>query len=164
MMIDGASVRDLQVHADEHGYLYEMFRADWPEFEKFGQAYLTVTYPGVIKGWHIHDLQSDHFVVLKGMAKIVLYDNRSDSPTRYELMEIAAGEYKPRLIMFPPKIHHGVLALNEQPIWIMNFPDVIYNAEKPDEHRMAWDTPIKRTDGTVAPYEWFRKTESADLK
>lgn len=163
-MIDGVMIRDLLVHADEHGYLYEMLREDWPEFQKFGQTYLTVTYPKVIKGWHVHNFQSDHFVVIKGMAKIVLYDNREGSPTRYELMEITAGEYKPRLVMFPPNIHHGVLALNDEPIWIINFPDFLYNPEEPDELRMPYDTPIRRKDGTVAPYEWFRYTESEDLK
>ena len=163
-MIDGVTVRDLVVHTDEHGYLYECLKADWPEFEKFGQAYLTVTYPGVIKGWHWHDLQSDHFVPLKGMAKIVLYDDRPESPTRHELMEITAGEYKPRLIVFPPKILHGVIALNQEPVWIMNFPDYVYNSEQPDEQRLSWDHPIRRKDGTEAPYAWFRYTEAPDLK
>ena len=163
-MIDGVFIRDLVVHADEHGYLYEILRNDWPEFEKFGQAYLTVTYPGIIKGWHYHDLQADHFCVIKGMGKIVLYDDRENSPTRYELMEISVGEYRQKLVVFPPKILHGVMALNNEPMWIMNFPDYIYNAESPDEHRLPFDTPIRRKDGTVAPYQWFRNTESEDLK
>lgn len=163
-MIDGVSVRDLVVHADDHGYLYEILRADWPEFENFGQAYLTVTYPGVIKGWHYHDLQSDHFCVIKGMAKIVLYDDREGSPTRYELMEVTVGEFRQKLVVFPPKILHGVIALNGEPAWIINFPDVVYNPEKPDEHRLAHDHPIRRKSGTTAPYPWYRYTESEDLK
>ncbi|MHC4941513.1 MAG: polysaccharide biosynthesis C-terminal domain-containing protein [Planctomycetota bacterium] len=163
-MIDGVMIRDLVVHADEHGFLYEILREDWPEFENFGQAYLTVTYPGVIKGWHYHDLQSDHFCVIKGMAKIVLYDDREGSPTRYELMEISMGEFRQKLLVFPPKVLHGVIALNNEPMWLLNFPDVKYNPENPDEHRMPHDMPIRRKDGTTAPYEWLRCTEGAGLK
>ena len=163
-MIQGVSIRDLTVHADEHGYLYEILRADWPEFEKFGQAYLTVTYPGVIKGWHYHELQSDHFCVIKGMAKIVLYDDREGSPTRHELMEISVGEYRQKLIVFPPRILHGVIALGGEPVWIMNFPDYPYDPENPDEYRVPYDKPLKRTDGTTAPYTWFRNTEGGGLK
>jgi dTDP-4-dehydrorhamnose 3,5-epimerase len=163
-MIEGVVIRDLAVHADEHGYLYEILREDWPEFKHFGQAYLTVTYPGVIKGWHYHNLQSDHFCIIKGMGKIVLYDDLPDSPTRHELMEICFGEFRQKLLVFPPKILHGIIALNDEPLWILNFPDYKYNPEEPDEHRIPWDTPIKRKNGTTAPYEWFRNTESEDLK
>jgi len=164
MMIEGVMIRDLVVHADEHGFLYEILKEDWPEFEHFGQCYMTVTYPGVIKGWHIHDLQSDHFCVVKGMGKIVIYDDREGSPTRHELMEISCGEHRKKLVMFPPKLMHGVLALGNEPMWILNFPDVKYNPDSPDEHRLPLDHPIRRKDGTVAPYEWLRFTESPDLK
>lgn len=163
-MIDGVMIRDLVVHADEHGFLYEILKEDWPEFEKFGQAYLTVTYPGVIKGWHYHDFQSDHFCVVKGMCKIVMYDDREGSPTRYELMEVSCGENRQMLVVFPPKLMHGIVPLGNEAVWLLNFPDVKYNVESPDEHRFPHDLPIRRKDGTVAPYEWLRLTESPDLK
>ena len=66
--------------------------------------------------------------------------------------------------IFPPKILHGVLALGNQPMWIMNFPDYPYNAAQPDEHRMPYDMPIRLKDGTTGPYPWFRNTECKDLK
>ncbi|MBI4878369.1 MAG: dTDP-4-dehydrorhamnose 3,5-epimerase family protein [Planctomycetes bacterium] len=163
-MIDGVVFRDLVVHADEHGYLYEMLRADWPEFREFGQAYLTSTYPGVIKGWHFHEKQSDHFCVIKGMAKVVLYDNRKGSPTQRELNEFSFGEHRQKLLVFPPRVLHGIIALNNEPVWIINFPDFLYDYKNPDEHRVPWNTPLERADGSLAPYEWFRHTESKDLK
>ena len=65
-MIDGVIVKPLKVIPDERGWLMEMLRADDPFFQKFGQCYLTVVYPGVVKGWHYHKKQTDHFVCVQG--------------------------------------------------------------------------------------------------
>ncbi len=78
-MIDGVIVKKLKLIPDERGYLMEMLRADDPFFQKFGQVYLTVAYPGVVKGWHYHKVQTDHFVAVSGMVKVVLYDSRKES-------------------------------------------------------------------------------------
>ena len=75
-------VKPLRLIPDARGFLTEMLRADWPEFERFAQAYVTAAYPGVYKAWHRHRLQTDHFVCVHGMARVVLYDPREDSPTR----------------------------------------------------------------------------------
>jgi len=40
-MIDGVRLKQLKFNCDERGRLMEIFRSDWPEFEKFGQVYLT---------------------------------------------------------------------------------------------------------------------------
>ena len=36
--IDGVRVRKLRLIPDERGWLMELLRADWEEFEAFGQA------------------------------------------------------------------------------------------------------------------------------
>ena len=78
-MIDGVKVKDLKVAPDERGLLMEMWRSDDPDFQKFGQVYVTMVYPGVVKAWHYHKLQTDHFVCVSGMAKVVLHDARENS-------------------------------------------------------------------------------------
>src|SRR5450756_46195 len=91
-MIRDVVVKPLRVIPDERGYLFEMLRSDEPLFQKFGQSYCTAIYSGVIKAWHYHKKQDDHFVCVHGMAKIVLYDTREGSPTRGELNEFFIGE------------------------------------------------------------------------
>ena len=83
-MIEGVKIKRLKVIADERGWLMEMLRDDDEIFQKFGQVYLSVVYPGVVKGWHFHKRQTDHFVFVKGMAKVVLHDMRDSSATRGE--------------------------------------------------------------------------------
>ena len=86
-MIQDVVVKPLKVIADERGYLMEMLRVDDPFFQSFGQVYCSVAYPGVVKGWHYHKVQWDHFVIVSGMMKVVLYDMRPDAKTRGEVNE-----------------------------------------------------------------------------
>ena len=48
-MIDGVKTKKLRVIPDERGRLMEILRRDDEIFEKFGQVYLSSTYPGVVK-------------------------------------------------------------------------------------------------------------------
>ncbi len=79
-MIEGVRTKDLKVIPDERGFLMEMLRSDDEIFERFGQVYITCCNPNVVKGWHYHKKQIDHFVCLSGMAHVVLDDSRQDSP------------------------------------------------------------------------------------
>ena len=74
-MIQDVKIKRLKVICDERGRLMEMLRKDDELFKGFGQNYLTSAYPGVVKAWHFHRRQWDHFVVVAGMMKVVLYDS-----------------------------------------------------------------------------------------
>jgi len=119
-MIWGVVVKPLRVIPDERGRLMEILRADDPIFEKFGQVYLTTTYPGIIKAWHYHKLQDDNITVVKGMLKLVLYDMREDSPTKGELNEFFLGEHNPLLIHVPKGVHHGWKCIGTEEALVIN--------------------------------------------
>ena len=106
-LIKDVKVKDLKVIPDERGRLMEMLRNDEEIFGGFGQVYLTVGYPGVVKGWHYHKEQYDHFTVVKGMMKLVLYDMREDSPTKGKINEFFIGENNCKLVRIPPFVLHG---------------------------------------------------------
>jgi len=146
-LIDGVRVRNLKVIPDERGYLMEMLRSDWPEFEKFGQVYVTASYPGIIKAWHYHKLQWDHFACVSGMAKAVLYDNRENSPTKGMVNEFHLGYLNPVLLKIPPLVYHGFTAEGKDTALIVNCPTELYNYEQPDEYRLAYNNPS-------IPYSW----------
>ena len=149
-MIDGVKTRKLRLIPDERGYLMEMLRSDWEEFEKFGQVYVTAVYPGVVKGWHYHKIQTDHFICIHGMAKVVLYDGREGSPTYGEINEFFIGEQNPMLLKIPPGVMHGFKGISQEMTLIVNVPTELYNYEHPDEHRLP-----PHTD--QIPYDWARK-------
>lgn len=149
-LIDGVVTRKLRLIPDERGFLMEMFRSDWPEYERFGQAYITAVYPGVVKGWHYHRKQDDHFVCVSGMAKVVLYDDRESSPTRGTINEFFIGERNPMLVKIPKGVYHGFKGIGESLTLIVNVPTELYNYEEPDEYRLPAHTD-------QIPYDWSRK-------
>ncbi|MFA5844408.1 MAG: dTDP-4-dehydrorhamnose 3,5-epimerase family protein [Coriobacteriia bacterium] len=140
-MIDGVKVKDLKVVPDERGLLMEMLRSDDPDFQKFGQVYMTMVYPGVVKAWHYHKKQVDHFVCVSGMAKVVLYDDREGSPTCGETNEFVIGFQRQRMIIIPRLVYHGFTPVGTEPASIINLPTELYDYENPDEHRRPWNDP-----------------------
>lgn len=149
-MIDGVKVKKLKVIPDERGFLMEMLRSDDDIFQNFGQVYLSVAFPGVVKGWHYHKKQTDYFTVIKGMAKVVLYDNRDDSPTHAEINEFFMGELNPILIVIPPFMLHGIKGIGNEPAYLINCPTETYNYDQPDEFRLP-------PHSDEIPYDWARK-------
>src|SRR3989449_4503307 len=146
-LIQGVVVRPLKQIHDERGYLMEMLRTDWPEFERFAQSYITIGYPGIVKGWHYHKKQTDHFVVVRGTAKVVCYDNRDRSPTKGKVNEFFPGERNPMLIKIPPYVVHGFKAVGPEPVYLVNFPTELYDYKEPDEFRIPYDSKD-------IPYDW----------
>ena len=156
-LILGVKVKKLRVIPDERGRLMEILRRDDELFEKFGQVYMTIAYPGVVKGWHYHRLQTDHFTVVRGMIKLVLYDSRDHklgfgydkeaSPTAGMVNEFFMGVYNPILVKIPPYVMHGFKAVGGEEGIVINVPTEPYNYELPDEYR------VLPHDGAI-PYDW----------
>jgi dTDP-4-dehydrorhamnose 3,5-epimerase len=149
-MIDGVAVKRLKVIPDERGRLMEILRCDDPIFEKFGQAYLTTAYPGVVKAWHFHRIQTDYFCCVHGMMKIALYDPRKGSKTRGEVNEFFAGPHNPVVVRIPPLVYHGFKCIGEHEALVVNFPTEPYRYDRPDEYRLPAHT-------RKIPYDWGRK-------
>ena len=149
-LIEGVQTKPLRVIPDERGYLMEMLRCDDELFNRFGQVYLTVVYPGVVKGWHYHKKQRDIFIPVKGMLKLVLYDQRSTSPTYGQINEFFIGERNPLLVAIPVEVVHGFKGIGTEPAYLINVPDAPYDYQQPDEFRIPpYDPSI--------PYNWALK-------
>lgn len=149
-MISGVKVKRLKFIPDERGAVMEILRSDDEVFEKFGQVYLSTVYPGVVKGWHFHKKQTDHFCIIRGMAKVALYDDRPDSPTRGEVQEFVIGEQNPVLLTIPPQVLHGMKGIGTEPAYMINCPTEPYDRDNPDEFRRPWNDPS-------IPYDWELK-------
>ena len=146
-MIDGVKTKKLRVLPDDRGRLAEMLRSDDDLFIKFGQCYMTTTYPGVVKAWHYHKIQTDNFVVVTGMFRVALYDARDDSPTKGEVNDFFIGDYNMMLLQIPPGIYHGWKCISEQEGIVVNISTELYNYDDPDEYRLPYDTD-------EIPYDW----------
>ena len=146
-MIHGIEIKELKRNADERGYLMEMLREDDAIFDKFGQCYIALNYPGVVRAWHYHKLQNDLWVCVKGMIKTGLYDARPNSPTNGEVNTIYLGENNNILLKIPVGVYHGYKTIGVEPSLLINIPDKTYDRNQPDEYRVPFDGP-------EVPFDW----------
>lgn len=147
-LISGVQIKPLKVIPDSRGKLMEILRADEAIFERFGQVYVTTANHNVVKAWHYHKLQADHWVCLVGQARVGLYDARADSPTRGWVNEFWMTPEEPFLIKIPTWVYHGFKgkALDRETM-IMNVPTLPYHYAAPDEYRVdPYDPQI--------PFDW----------
>ncbi len=144
-MIEGVRVVPLRQIPDERGKVMHMLRATDPHFQGFGEIYFSTVYPGVVKGWHLHTVMTLNYAVVSGTIKLVLYDDRPESPTRGEIMELFPGEAQHVLVMIPPGIWNGFKGVGSVPAIVANCAT---HPHDPDEIRRLdpFDNPI--------PYDW----------
>jgi|SRR3989338_1338585 len=144
-MIKGVVIKKLAIHKDKRGLLMEFLRNDEPIFKKFGQVYMTLVKKGMVKAWHFHKKQDDHFICVEGKALVGLFDMRKKSPTYNQGQKIIIsapdllGEHV--LIKIPKGVAHGFCAYQYKHTKIINIPTKHYDYENPDEYRFSWNDP-----------------------
>jgi len=89
-------------------------------------------------------------VVVKSMAKVTLYDQRENSPTRGLVNEFFIEEDNHVLVHIPALILHGFKAYGSASAYVVNTVTQPYNHKQPDEFR------IDHFDNDI-PYDWTRE-------
>jgi dTDP-4-dehydrorhamnose 3,5-epimerase len=147
-MIEGVFLKDLVTYADERGFFREIIRVTDDFFsEGFGQWSHSLMYQGVIKAWHIHQVQIDWWYVGSGVLKVALHDTRADSSTFRETMEIFMGDNQTvRVLRIPPGVAHGCKCLSG-PANLFYVTSAVY--EPSDEGRIPYNDP-------VIGYDWLK--------
>lgn len=145
--IAGVVVRPLKLLPNSRGRLMEVLRNDDDLYLGFGQAYITSTYPGVIKAWYRHHRQIDQIASVTGLVRLALFDSRDDSPTRGVVNEIVLGDLAPRLVQIPTGVWHGFQAIGNAEAFLLHLNSTPYNPADLDEDRLP-------SDDTSIPYRW----------
>jgi dTDP-4-dehydrorhamnose 3,5-epimerase len=136
-MIEGIEIKRLAKHTDFRGYFMELIRADDDIFSAFGQWSESKMATGVIKAWHIHQIQTDYWRVPVGLVRAVLCDLRPESPTYRQIDEYLLGDDRePIILKIPPGVAHGCKVL-QGPALLTYVTSHIYNSD--DEGRIAHD-------------------------
>lgn len=129
-MINGVKIKPLRRIYDERGAVFHMLRRDDPNFDKFGEIYFSSVYPGVVKGWHLHTKMTLNYAVIRGMIKLVLFDNRKGSSTHGEIMEIFTGEDNYSLITIPPRVWNGFKGIGTKTAIVANCSDLPHDSKE----------------------------------
>lgn len=145
--IEGVIIKNLKKIPDERGSIMHMLRSDDEFFEKFGEIYFSTAYPGVIKGWHEHKEQIQNYTVIQGMIKLVLYDNRQNSSTYKNLLEIFMGDLNYVLIKIPTGVINGYKCIGDKTAIIANCATIPHKASG----EMNRYDPLSND---LIPYNW----------
>lgn len=122
--------------ADARGKLIEVFRNDDDIFNgDFGQAYVTTIRPGIVKAWHMHHLQTDRMMLLKGMVRFGCVMDAEDGKLAEPVLDMVVTDENPKVIVIPPKIWHGFQNIGDTEAYVLNIPTKEYNRKAPDEDR-----------------------------
>jgi len=146
-MIADVKVKKLKVNLDDRGRLMEILRSDEDIFQKFGQVYITTAFPGIVKAWHYHKIQTDNFTCVNGKMKLTLYDARVNSKTYKEVNEFIISLDDPMLVSIPPLVYHGFKCVSDKEALVINTVTEPYNHKNPDEYRVD-------AYGNDIPYDW----------
>ena len=84
------------------------------------EKYIFHCLSNVIKGWHEHSKQVQNYAVINGMIKLVLFDNRKESPTYKNLTEIFMGDLNYVLMRIPSGVINGYKCISEKTAIVAN--------------------------------------------
>lgn len=148
-MIEGVVIKSLKKIPDHRGTIMKMQECIDPEFKGFGEIYFSTIYPGIVKGWHLHEKAILNYAVVKGRIKLVLYDSREQSSTRGELMEIFLGDDNYSLVQIANNIWNGFQCIGSETAIVADLITLPHEKDfmiRMDPHRSG-----------VIPYDWSLK-------
>lgn len=106
-LINGVIIRNLVVHEDHRGSLYELYQASWIPLDAFLQWNLVTSEPRSLRGVHVHPRHADYLHVISGRMLLGLHDLRPNDPTDRRSMMIELKGDCPQAVFIPPGVCHG---------------------------------------------------------
>lgn len=144
-MIHNLTITPLKQFHDSRGRVMHMLRSTDPHFTKFGEVYFSWVYPNVVKAWHKHTEMLMNYAVPIGRIKVVLFDDRPQSPTNGLVEEYYMSADNYYLLTIPPQIWYGFTCVGTESAMIVNCSDIPHNPSEIE--RIAYN------DARI-PYSW----------
>jgi dTDP-4-dehydrorhamnose 3,5-epimerase len=136
-VIHGVRIHQQVTQQDERGTLTEIYSPSWG-FDDIPLVFLyTVTVrPGKVKGWAVHHEQTDRYFFYQGTLKLVLYDDRPESPTHKMINELYFSEANRSLVLVPPHVYHAVHNVGAVEGVLISLPSQPYRHADPDKYTL----------------------------
>ena len=136
-LIDGVKLRRAVTLTDERGTLCEILNPSWGLHpSEIVYVYQFTIRPGKIKGWHQHHLHDDRIFISQGSIKVVLYDDRPQSPTYRMINEVYRSEHERDIMVIPAFVFHAHQNIGSSDALFVSMPTRPYNHAEPDVFRL----------------------------
>ena len=129
LAIKGLFVKKLERHSDHRGCLLETFRIDELEEDvRPAMSYVTFTKPGCHRGPHEHKKRVELFAFPgPGNQRLIVWDNRPESPTYKKRVILFAGEDNPKLVVIYPGLVHVIDNVSKDTdAMLINYPTTLF--------------------------------------
>lgn len=147
--IEGVRLTELRQINDHRGAVLHMIRSDAAEFTRFGECYFSEVFPGAIKAWKRHRVQTQNLAVPVGRIRLVIYDDREGSATKGQLQELELGRPDAYLrLQIPPGLWYGFSCVGGSPALLANCADFPYDPMESD---------FRSIDDAGIPYRWGKQ-------
>lgn len=125
---EGVVITRFFKHADERGWLAELFRhGKLPTWFRPEMSYASVTDPSMLRGPRERVEQADLFSwVGPSDFKLSLWDNRPDSPTHLNPMEVTMGRNDPGSALIPKGVVHCYRGISAGSGLVINCSDRLF--------------------------------------
>ena len=122
-----------------------MMRNDSESYKGFGEIYFSFTNPGVVKGWKKHTKMVQNFAVPVGEIKLVVFDDREDSPSKGSVKEMMLSPDNYNLVTVPNNLWYSFKATSNVPGMIANCSTIPHDPE---------ETMGRPLEDERIPYRW----------
>ncbi len=109
------------------------------------QVSAAVNYPGIIKAFHFHRLQTDYWVPTGGLLQVALVDLRRGSSSYGKKNTLYLGALRPWQLLIPPGVAHGYKVIGEHNSVLVYVTNRTYDPK--DEGRIPYND-------TAIAYDW----------
>jgi dTDP-4-dehydrorhamnose 3,5-epimerase len=106
-MIEGVSIRSIDVQADHRGTFAEVFSDRWNLPIEPRQWSLVRSSAGSLRGMHFHVRHDEYLMPVSGRCFVGLHDLRPHSATTGRSMLIEVDGADPKCVVFPRGVVHG---------------------------------------------------------
>ena len=128
IIIDGVICEILTQVKDNRGAVMHHLNFKSTTFKGFEEAYISKSYPGIVKAWKMHLRMSQNFCVPTGRFRFILFDDRESSPTRKTTNEfILDDDLEYKLLFIPLGVWYGFQCISESPGLIVNIANVLFD-------------------------------------
>lgn len=127
---DLVTIKQIVKTKDRRGWLAEIVRPeDLGSKTSFGQIFLTVSYPGQIKGNHFHKRKTEWYCVVKGKGLLTIRENSSGEKRQYKL-----SDKKLRLVTIPPGYSHNIQNIGVEEMHLLVYINEAFKQSDPDTY------------------------------
>ncbi|MBF0097942.1 MAG: dTDP-4-dehydrorhamnose 3,5-epimerase [Magnetococcales bacterium] len=146
-MIEGVTATPLKIIATPGGDVYHGIRNDDPGYVGFGEAYFSSVLEGTVKPWKRHRRMTLNLIVIHGLIRFVVHDDRRQSATCGVTTEYRMGpsDFYGRLTV-SPGLWMAFQGLASGASFLLNVASIPHDPTEADRH--ACD---------AFPFDWSSK-------